>query len=236
MRMLQGVVVDDLTEQFLGVATDNVRGRELYQILRVFFHDARNRLNSLKIGLYLARRTAHESHRGLWTELEQSYQGLERLVERLQAVLRDSEIAPVAANIGPWLEERRYLWSSWLGAKGRSLEWVPPDSPVFGCFDPMRLVQGLDALVSWRSGEGIVGETCRLSWRDDANQFLIEWTEEGSTVPEPLEGREGRSVSMVLPMLAHIMAAHGGSLFVMKRDGLVVRLSWPREPVSSTTA
>jgi hypothetical protein len=235
MRMLQGIVVDELTEQFLGVATNQVRGRELHEVLRTFFHDARNRLNSLKFGLYLARRTEGGVHRGLWTELEQTYQDLERLVVRLQAVLQDSEIAPISACLGPWLEERRSLWTSWLSATGRSLDWMPPDSSASGCFDPMRLIQGLDALVSWRSREGTIGETCRLSWGADATHFRIEWTEEDSPVPEPLEGREGRSVSMVLPLLAHIMTAHRGSLFVMKRDGLVVRLSWPREPVSSAT-
>ncbi len=102
--MLDGVVVDDLTGHFLAVATDGDRSRDLSQALRVFFHDARNTLNSLKIGLYVARRGAAGTA-STWDELDQSYRGLEQLVDRLQTICRPVELAAITGDLGPWLEE-----------------------------------------------------------------------------------------------------------------------------------
>ena len=104
---------------------------------------------------------------------------------------------------------------------------APPPAPAMGWFDPMRVIQGLDALVAWRASEGGRDEPTRLGWGADASHFQVEWSEDGTGVAEPLEGRDGRSVTMALPLLARIMSAHGGSLAVSKRPGLVVRLAWP---------
>lgn len=224
--MLDGVLVDDLTGHFLEVAGDGGRSRELSQTLRVFFHDVRNKLNSLKIGLYLARRKA-STPGPIWDELDQSYRGLEQLIDRLQTICRPLELTTVSGDLGLWLEERRVFWSSRLVSSGRRLDWSPPAAPAVGRFDPMRLILGLDALVAWRAGEGTGDEAARLTWGIDHGRFQVEWSEEGPRPPEPLEGRDSRSVSMTLPLLAHIMAAHGGSIAVSRRGGLVIRLTWP---------
>lgn len=224
--MLDGVVVDDLTRHFLRIATDG-GCRELSQTLRVFFHDARNRLNSLKIGLYLARRAATSQSRRVWEELDLSYRGLEQLVDRLQMICRPVELSVVDGDLGPWLDERRAFWASRLAAEGRMLVWSPPTAPAVGRFDPMRLIQALDALVTWRAAEPGTGEPVRLSWGSDGNQFRLEWSEEGPSPDDPLEGRDGRPVSMSLPILAQVMSTHGGSLAVSRQGGLVVRLAWP---------
>ena len=230
--MLDGVVVDDLTRHFLHVAADDGRSKELSQTLRVFFHDARNRLNSLKIGLYLARRAASMTG-AIWDELDQSYRGLEQLVDRLQTICRSVELAPISGDIGNWLEERRSSWTSRLGTTGRRLDWAPPAMPAIGYFDPRRLIEGLDALVGWRAGEGGHDGPVLLTWRRVDDHFHLEWSEEGLRPDEPLEGRDGRSVSMALPLLASIMTAHGGSLSVSSRGGLVVRMTWPTNSVCS---
>ena len=229
--MFDGVVVDDLTGHFLRVATDEGRGTELAQTLRVFFHDARNKLNSLKIGLYLARRGAAATG-PIWEELDQSYRGLEQLVDRLQTICRPTELSPTSGDLGNWLEDRRPCWAAKLGAAGRRLDCAPPTLPARGSFDPMRLIQGLDALVSWRADEGARGEPVFLSWGRAGDRFHVEWSEAGPRPDEPLEGRVGRSVSMALPLLAHIMTAHGGSLSVTRRGGLVVRIEWPASRIA----
>jgi hypothetical protein len=225
--MLNGVVVDDLTGHFLRIATDRRGSCDLAQTLRGFFHDARNRLNSLKIGLYLAHRAASPPHRRVWEELDQSYRGLELLVDRLQTLCRPLDLTPIEGDLRPWLEERREHWSSLLGAAGRTLEWAPPPAPAVGRFDPMRLIKGLEALVAWRACEEGRGKAVRIAWGADSTRLRLEWSEEGPGVDEPLEGRDGRSVSMVLPILAQLMTALGGGLEVAKRGGLVVRLEWP---------
>ena len=67
-----------------------------------------------------------------------------------------------------------------------------------------------------------------LAWGGDAREFSVEWAEDWSPPDEPFEGSDGRSVSLALPLLAHIVTAHGGSIDVTSRGGLVVRLTWPR--------
>jgi hypothetical protein len=225
--MLDGVTVDDLTDHFLKVATDGGRGSELSDTLREFFHDARNRLNSLKIGLYVARRDARREQGAVWEELDLSYRGLERLVDRIQTICRPVELAPIHSDLGHWLDERRAFWSSRFGERRGRIEWAPPTTPAVGWFDPMRLIQALDALVCWRAGEGGRDDPARLAWRAGASQFHVEWSEPQRRVDEPLEGREGRAVSMTLPLLARIIAAHAGSMEVSTRGGLVIRLTWP---------
>ena len=230
--MLQGVEVDDLTGHFLAVAADGDRSRDLSQSLRVFFHDVRNSLNALKIGLYIARRGV-AGRVATWDELDQSYRGLEQLIDRLQTICRPIELSPITGDIGPWLEESRPSWTSRLAAIGRRLDWSPPPAPAIGRFDPRRLIQALDALVAWRAGEGGSDEPARLAWSGDAERLHIEWSEDGPAPAEPLEGRDCRPITMALPLLAHVMTAHGGSLAVSRRGGLVVRLSWPTANVEA---
>ena len=97
----------------------------------------------------------------------------------------------------------------------------------------MRLIQGLDALVAWRAGEGGLDRPVRLGWGTDGSHFHLEWSEPGSAIDGPLEGREGRSVSMALPLLARVVAAHDGSFVVSRRGGLVIRLAWPLDRADS---
>lgn len=227
--MLDGLVVDDLTQRFLGLAVDRERSGEVYETLRGFFHDARNRLNSIKIGLYLAKRGGTESQALVWSELDASYQGLETLIERLQSLCRPAELSVVRGDLGPWLEGRRPHWEQILSERRKTLEWVAPCSMSEGQFDPSRLVQALDALVAWRANSGTVGGLHRLAWWERDGNLVIEWVEDRPGLTEPVEGWEGRSVSMALPLLAQVVDAQGGSLSVSKANGLNIRLTWPVE-------
>jgi hypothetical protein len=229
--MLNGVDVDDLTGHFLKIATDRGSGGDHTEILWTFFHDARNRLNSLKIGLHLARRGGTPESGMIWDELDRSYRGLEQLIDRLQTICRPLELVPVMGDLGHWLEERRAYWTSRLGKAGRGLDWAPPVSPAVGWFDPTRLIHGLDALVAWRADEGRATLPARLSWWSDPAGLHVEWSEPGARPSEPIEGGDGHPNSMVLPLLAHILSAHGGSVAIEDRGGLVVRLAWPAERI-----
>jgi hypothetical protein len=229
--MLNGVVVDDLTGHLLEIATDRRRMGDLTDTLTTFFHDARNHLNSLKIGLHFARRGATDGPRMIWDALDQSYRGLELLVDRLQQICRPLELVPISGDLGHWLEERRACWTSNLEKASRGLDWAPPASPAIGWFDPMRLIEGLDALVAWRSVEVGQSPTARLAWWSDDGVLHIEWSEPDNCPSEPLEGGDGRTNSMVIALLAHILSAHAGTVAVEGRSGLVIRLAWPAQRI-----
>ncbi len=226
--MLNGVVVDPLTDEFLGVATDLDLGRSIHDTLRHYLHDARNRMSFLKMSLYLAKKDSAGVGEGVWTELNQSYCGLETLVDRVESICRPSTFSPVTGRLGSWLKERRATWTGWLESRGRSLEWDPPETEDSGRFDPKRLIEGLDALIRWRSNAGRDGERARLSWGVDGDHLFLVWSEPAARCDEPIEGRESRALSLAFPLLARVMADHRGSLDVSSAEGLTVGLTWPR--------
>ncbi len=225
--MLHGVVVDSLTKSFLDLALNPVPCGDLHESLRGFFHDARNRLNLIRIGLYLAKRAGTEDQNDLWSELNHNYRGLEVLYDRVQTLIRPGTFEPAAADLGAWLEDRRPTWTSWFEERGRSLLWCPPSQEALGWFDPNRFLHGLDALLSWRSSVAGPGQPSRLSWSASKTEFEVEWFEENAPLSEPLEGKDGRPISMAIPLLARLMASHSGTVSVENYGGFIVRLAWP---------
>ncbi len=119
-------------------------------------------------------------------------------------------------------------WTGWLDEAGRPLTWDGPMTGVVGTFDPTPLIQALDALIAWRATQGRRGDPARIAWSAEDVDLRLEWIEEVSVPSGPLEGREGRSISLALPMLARVMTAHRGSLAISRQGGLCVRMRWPR--------
>ena len=234
--MLNGVEVDTFTQSFLDLASDPESREEIHQCLRGFFHDARNRLSLLKIGLYVARRSGSEMQANLWSELDLSYQSLEDFVDRVQTLCRPPDIEPYAANLGVWLGERRTLWTQWFEAQGRRLDWHAPLTNAGGWFDPVSLIQGLDVLLFCRAKVGAPGQSASITWSTDPTAFHLEFVEESAALSLPFEGRESRSLSMALPLLARMMSAHQGTLSIENENGLRIRLDWPIRTVPESLA
>jgi hypothetical protein len=232
-EMWNGVVVDPLTESFLRIAVDPCEIEEFRPSLRGFFHDARNRLNMIKLGLYIGTRTGLATQTELWRELDLQYQSLESLLERVQSLIQPGSFDPCAADLGECLNGRRATWQSWFEAEDRRLEWCPPPEPARGRFDPRRLLTALDALLTWRAEVGECGGAARLSWSIDETRLRIDWIEALSPAGRKAEARETRALSMALPLLARVMTTHGGSLKLEHRDRFVLQLHWPICPVSS---
>src|SRR4051794_40430957 len=67
----------DLSCDLLPVALDSTKIDALYGLLGEFCHNVRNRLNSLKLGLYLARRFDPDLDATRWRPLEREYLELE---------------------------------------------------------------------------------------------------------------------------------------------------------------
>lgn len=225
--MLEGVVIDPLTEGFLGVAKDPAARPQVAEALRVFFHDARTHLNSVKLDIYLAKRFSAEPGGGIWPELDHCYSGLENLLDRVQTICKPAGRGHVTGDLATCLDGRRPTWEEWLRREGRSLDWLIPEGRTLGRFDPKDLIQGLDALIGWRAATGAPGMPARLASGLDGGVLWVEWSEPSASLEEPIEGREGRSVSMAFPLLARSMATLGGDFMVANKGGLVVRLTWP---------
>ena len=217
--------LEGLGGALLAIAADAPRVDRLYQLIERYCHRLRNRLNCLKMSLYLAKRLEQGEGLADWVELEARYRTLEQLMEELQIFYSTTSLKPIRAPLAMFLDERRETWAGWLAARERKLELVPPQGPAVGEFDPSRLGQGLDALASWRAEVGPPETTVRIRWWADADRLHLQWDEPGATS----WGETGadRPASLALPMVARVVAAHRGTLELSPRDPVRLGLHWP---------
>jgi hypothetical protein len=170
--------------------------------------------------------------------LEQTFQEIERLFDRLQVIYRPLSVTMVRSPLGQLVAERLPSWRSLFTPNGRTLEVDPPWQEGSGDFDPMHLGLGLDAFVAWRADKSSANGNPRLSWRIDAGFFEIAWREGRSQNPGFSQERETRLTEetsprigvdcLALPLLARIVSAHGGYHETTRDPAFGLKLRWPR--------
>ena len=220
----QGV---DLFSILMEIAEDPLLQDDLDQILADYCHQCRNRLNSLKLSLYLVKRQSSGKLPAAWGALESNYQILEDQFERIQSICRPICLSLVTIALDLLFEDRRVGWSKIMADRGQELELLKPEGRCVARFDVHHLGTALDAMVAWRAEQGArVSKTC-LRWWVEAGQAYVKWTEplaldqDGKTTPSRPE------TAWTLPTLSRVVAEHGGNLEIDDRDGWVLTLSWP---------
>jgi hypothetical protein len=214
--------LDGLTRTLLPIASDAESIGRLYGVVGEFCHVLRNRLNCLKLGLYLAQRP--DVGPAALDETTRYYREIELFVERIQAICRPMRLTRVAVPLGQVLAERRSAWADWLAPRGRVLQWSPPHQESPASLDPGLLAYGLDALVSWRAEAGRAGSAVRLAWRQVAGEVRLSWEEPAEDPPAP---SSDRAPSLALPLMARILAAHDGNLELREGDGFALEMTLP---------
>ena len=166
-----------LCSSLLRIVQDNGKIEQLREELSGFSHRCRNLLNGMKMSLYLVRRGADRPLPEWWADVEQSYGGIEQLLDRLQVIYRPMTLTLVRAPFGSLVQDHEPRWRDYFGACGRSLEIVPPDDESSCAFDPMQLSGGFDAFLRWRAAMVCPGQPVRLSWRTSDDQLEVSWHE-----------------------------------------------------------
>jgi hypothetical protein len=72
-----------------------------------------------------------------------------------------------------------------------------------------------------------------MEWGSEDDQLLLIWDEPGEVCLETVSFSSDRPVSLALPILARVAAAHGGSLMIVLQNHLRFSLRWPREVPAS---
>ena len=217
--MGEAEVLGGLAGSLWGVANCPRKTESLHAILGDYCHEVSNRLNSLKLGLYMARRNGPAE----LMSLESRYMEVERLMEQLQAFCRPIRLLPIHAALGILVDERRSAWESAWGTRGGQLKIEPPPGPpVSASFDPIRIGQGLDAVVAWRGQSAALGSTATIRWRANGPNVVWEWDE-----PPSGPSQAPTPQALAVPMLAKVVAAHGGRLALDVESGFRLRLHLP---------
>ena len=211
-----------LADQFLEIARDPALRESVYGRLRDYCHQSRNHLNSFKLGIYLARRQSDDGLATPWESVERAYINLEERIERVQLICRPSVLSMMTLRIGLLMADRRASWAAILADGGCSLDCDPPEEDATARFDAERLGTALDAFAAWRAGFGPPGREIRLTWGVESGIAVVRWSERGTVGPS----RED-DPTLALPLLARVIADHGGELVEEGWGGYRLELRWP---------
>ncbi len=239
-RPHDGPAEEGLSSSLLQIVHDPVRVDRLRNALSGFCHRSRNSLNGIKLSLYLFRREAQGEVPESWDDLEKIYHQIIQLFDHLQAIYRPMAIAMVRSRLDELIEHHAPKWRSWYESRGLALQLNAPGAEVSGDFDPGQLGLGLDAVAAWRVESCAPGTLTRIAWATREGAIEVDWEEVvADPRPDPVDrtGRcgprgENRAPSRVdlleLPLLARIIAEHGGRLDRDRGPGLRFRLRWPQ--------
>ena len=225
--MSQGSIENALAGQMLRLARDATLRGMVYDRLGDYCHQCRNRLNSLKLMIYLMTKQCADPTVGVWEEVNRHYRDLERKVEQIQTLCRPMTVSRVTLALDLLIDDRREAWTRTMIASGGSLEMIPPGSRTESKFDVERLGGALDALVEWRAGEVATGRPARLRWWVEQGVSHICWEEPVRPETGVRRAPTAGDVIWALPLLVRVVEAHGGDCRVEESGGWRLDGSWP---------
>ncbi len=228
--MFDPLVETSLTSQLMEIVQNPRLRADLNQVLGDYCHQCRNRLNSLKLSLYLAKRQSPQGVTSAWMALESDYQSVEAQLAKVETLCRPLCLSPVTIGLNLLFEDRRASWSKVLAEAGRDLEFHQPEEQSVARFDVDRLGLALDAMVAWRAEQGSSTTQTLVRWWVECNQAHVSWVEHSSQdVPDSVRLPD-QFCAWTLPLLTRIVTEHGGSVEVDDRVGWSLKMSWPSEP------
>jgi hypothetical protein len=224
---IDGLPGECFAAAMLRAASDPSRRAGLYDLLGIYCHQFRNLLNCMKLALYLAKRAGGNERSVSWSDLDRPYIALERLLDRLQAIVRPMRLTLTQHPLSMLIDERRPAWAATFSKHGRTLETIAPTMEAVVSFDVSQLGLALDALVQWRAEAHMGGTPVIIRWGVVGSDLDLEWFE---PAPSAGESFAEQSDELALPLLGRVASAHGGALSIDTRDGLRLGLRWPADP------
>ena len=228
--MLQGSTDGDLAGQLLQIAREPILRGLVYERLGDYCHQCRNRLNSLKLMIYLMMKLTPAPTVGTWEEINRHYGDLERRVDQIQNLCRPMIVTRVTLELDLLIDDRREAWTRSMIANGRTLEFVAPAERALASFDVDRLGQALDAIVAWRAGDESAERPARLLWWVESGRVHLSWEEPASTRSGVQCRPMARGSIWALPLMARVADAHGGECRLRQDRGWQLDVSWPFRP------
>ena len=222
---MKHVLHDGATDDYLeSIAVDPLLREAVYSKIGEYCHECRNRLNSLKLGLYLARQQASPEVIERWAEVDRRYGDLEARLELLHQLCRPMVLSKVQIDLDLLISDRRLAWTQFCEARHVGLRFEPPSHPVVASLDVERLGRALDGLVAWRSSEADAASlVAEVRWWLESDVVHLVWAEAPSTQPSrPVETNR-----WALAWLIRVVAEHGGQTRISGEPGWKLEIRWP---------
>lgn len=231
----------ELTDTLMRVASCPSRAHTLHRILGPYCHQMRNLLNAVKLNLYLMRREGPPETESVWDDLTPRYEVIEQFFDRLQRLCRPTPTHIVRLPLELLFQDRVTAWSRLMEEHGRRLMLDPPKEETPGAFDPTRLGEAFDDLVSWRARAGDPTTDLRLRWAAHDGWFQVDWDEiekadDAEGLDHVWDDRADQEASplmsgpldiLTLPLLSKIMAEHRGIMECSGPGCWRLKLRWP---------
>lgn len=225
--MLPGMTDAPAGDFLLRIARDAELRQAVYDHLREYCHQCRNRLNSLKLSIYLAMKQSPRPSAENWSEIDRQYRELESRVDLIQFLCRPLVLTRVTLGIDLLVEDRQDAWSRSMAAEGRSLEVVPPAQRAVASFDVDGMGRALDALVAWRSADASASRSAELRWWVEGDRAHVTWDEPSPPTRRKVDRPSGSPPGWTLPLLARIILAHDGDYRLETDRGWRLDVTWP---------
>ncbi len=239
-RPHEGPAEEGLSSSLLRIVQEPERVQCLRAALSDYCHRYRNALNGIKMSLYLFQREARGAVPDSLDDIEAIYRQIVRLFDHLQTIYRPMAMTMVRSTLDGLIHHQVPTWRSWFESRGLTVQLDPPESEVPADFDPAQLGIGLDALAAWRAESCAPATSTRIAWMARDGWIELRWEEIASQHPRdrsdlagrtiPPEGKSaGRRLDLLeLPLLARIVAEHGGRIHRTPGEALRLVLDWPQ--------
>jgi hypothetical protein len=218
----------ELTHHLMGIVGDSELRQFVYEHMGEYCHQCRNRLNSLKLCIYLAKRQdppASPSELGI---LEDKYAVLERSIDLVQTLCRPMSLSLATLGLDLLIQDRMPRWIARAIDIDVDFLCVPPADRAIAPFDPDRMGQVLDLLWDWRMRRLEPGSTVQFGWKVERGFASVVWDEQpNGFASSPASSVHSDSDAWALPLITRVIEAHGGKASLREGDAWRLDMTWP---------
>ncbi|WP_435019223.1 hypothetical protein TA3x_001179 [Tundrisphaera sp. TA3] len=222
----------DLTHHLMGIVSDATLRQFVYEHMGEYCHQCRNRLNSLKLCIYLAKRQVPPASATDLGVLEDRYAVLERSIDLIQTLCRPMSLSLASLGLDLLIQDRMPRWIARAIDLDVDFVCAPPTERAVALFDPDRLGQALDLLWDWRMRRMEPGSTVQFGWRVEYGIASVNWHEHPNgfaSSPPPAAETD----AWALPLITRVIEAHGGKATLSESDAWRLDLAWPIQATPS---
>jgi hypothetical protein len=218
----------ELTAHLMGIVSDSGLRQVIYEHMGEYCHQCRNRLNSLKLCIYLAKRQDPPASPSELKVLEDRYAVLERSIDLIQTLCRPMTLSLASLGLDLLIQDRMPRWIAKAIDLDVDFTCAPPTERAVARFDPDRMGQVLDLLWDWRVHRLEPGSSVQFAWRVERGMASVVWEEQPNGFSAGLSPDESRaSDAWALPLITRVVDAHGGRANLYEGEPWRLDMSWP---------